>query len=137
MNDRDTAEMLETFLAERDAPCPRCGYNLRALRGQRCPECGEALVLRVGLEHPKIGTLIAGVIALAAGTGLNGLLLGYGMIRVAIDGYRGFMDEFFVYNGSAFVVEAALLVTWLANWRRIHRMETGRRAMLAVGCWGP
>ena len=28
----DNAEMLRTFLAERDLPCPSCSYNLRGLR---------------------------------------------------------------------------------------------------------
>ncbi len=31
---------LRSFLAERDAPCPECGYGLRGLTGDRCPECG-------------------------------------------------------------------------------------------------
>ena len=29
-------------LADEDAPCPRCGYNLRDHGGPRCPECGRA-----------------------------------------------------------------------------------------------
>ncbi len=34
-------EMLRVFLAEHDAPCPACGYNLRGLTEATCPECGE------------------------------------------------------------------------------------------------
>src|SRR5262245_56679789 len=31
---------------ERDAPCNKCGYNLRGLRiGDKCPECGTPIVL--------------------------------------------------------------------------------------------
>lgn len=30
---------LEQFLAERDVPCPSCGYNLHALKADHCPEC--------------------------------------------------------------------------------------------------
>lgn len=33
------------FLAGRDVPCPRCGYNLRDSVTARCPECGR----RVGI----------------------------------------------------------------------------------------
>lgn len=36
---------LAAFLADRDQPCPRCGYNLRGVEGAQCPECGERLVL--------------------------------------------------------------------------------------------
>ena len=55
--DQDPSEPLEAdtdvlrrFLHNRDAPCPRCGYNLRNLEGARCPECGDELVLRVNLS---------------------------------------------------------------------------------------
>lgn len=40
-----TATELRDFLADRDAPCPSCTYNLRGLSGPACPECGRALVL--------------------------------------------------------------------------------------------
>jgi hypothetical protein len=36
---------LASFLAEHDAPCPLCGYNLRGVESDRCPECGERLEL--------------------------------------------------------------------------------------------
>jgi len=34
---------LRSYLRGRDAPCPRCGYNLRDLEEAACPECGLAL----------------------------------------------------------------------------------------------
>jgi hypothetical protein len=39
------AQRLEQYLADRDLPCPRCTYPLRALRGEACPECGEPIRL--------------------------------------------------------------------------------------------
>ena len=78
------AEFLTTFLAGRNAACPGCGYNLRDLQGTRRPECGDILVLRVGLVEPKQAAPIAGLIGLAAGAGLNGLLLLYIAIQAAI-----------------------------------------------------
>src|ERR1041384_3207925 len=68
---------LTLFLAERDAPCPACGYNLRQLRYPLCPECGERLELRVGMVEPRLGLWLAGLMASAAGAGFNLLLLGY------------------------------------------------------------
>ena len=38
-------EMVRVFLAEHDAPCPGCGYNLRGTTGDKCPECAAALEL--------------------------------------------------------------------------------------------
>lgn len=32
------------YLAERDVPCPGCGYNLRNLTGALCPECGKPAI---------------------------------------------------------------------------------------------
>lgn len=68
---------LASFLAEHDAPCPVCGYNLRALLTDRCPECGRHLVLAVGTTEPKLGAFITGLIGLASGFGFCGLLLAY------------------------------------------------------------
>lgn len=43
---------LAAYLADRDVPCPRCGYSLRDLRGSVCPECGRALVMQE-FERPQ------------------------------------------------------------------------------------
>lgn len=43
---------LIAYLAENDAPCPGCGYNLRALTSCTCPECGREIVLGDLLPAP-------------------------------------------------------------------------------------
>ncbi|MBN2445544.1 MAG: hypothetical protein JXO22_02385 [Phycisphaerae bacterium] len=55
-HDRVT-ELLE-FVSDRDAWCPLCGYNVRALTEARCPECGQELVLTVGVRDLSIIWLI-------------------------------------------------------------------------------
>jgi len=51
-------QTLAEYLATRDVACPKCGYNLRALKVGTCPECGweidfeqlrEPGVVRLGL----------------------------------------------------------------------------------------
>ncbi|MEM8758677.1 MAG: hypothetical protein AAGF47_12970 [Planctomycetota bacterium] len=42
--DHEAAE-LRAYLAERDVPCPGCGYNLRGVRETVCPECGDLISL--------------------------------------------------------------------------------------------
>lgn len=40
-------ELARAWLADRDAPCPACRYNLRGSPGAVCPECGVELALRL------------------------------------------------------------------------------------------
>jgi hypothetical protein len=42
------ADLLCRYLAEHDAPCPVCRYNLRGCTSPTCPECGEPLALSLG-----------------------------------------------------------------------------------------
>jgi hypothetical protein len=131
--DADRA-MLQQFLADRDVPCPQCGYNLRTLSGAICPECGEQLALGVHLVEPKQAAPIAGLIGLSAGFGLNGLLLIYAMIRFRDLG-RGFMNSFIIINAVGFVVLGCCLLLWLKSWRWIRRREAPMRWSLAAVCW--
>ncbi len=39
-------EALAAYLADHDAPCPNCSYNLRGLKSGTCPECGDPILLR-------------------------------------------------------------------------------------------
>ena len=64
-NDQSEAELLKALLAERDIPCPVCGYNLRAIASTNCPECGAKLDLRVGSTDLKLGLWLVSVLAVA------------------------------------------------------------------------
>ncbi|MEM0913736.1 MAG: hypothetical protein AAGB29_03515 [Planctomycetota bacterium] len=44
------------YLRDRDAACPRCGYNVRGLTQPRCPECGHALTV-AGLKHGEAANI--------------------------------------------------------------------------------
>lgn len=58
----DEQRMLLEFVGDRDVPCPRCGYNLRALTKPVCPECREELRLTVGRAKIRFGLLLAAMI---------------------------------------------------------------------------
>ncbi len=53
--------MLLDFLRDHDAPCPVCGYNVRALTRPICPECAQELVLTVGAARLRLGWLLTAV----------------------------------------------------------------------------
>jgi hypothetical protein len=42
---KPTDDKLAEYLADNDAPCPVCEYNLRGLTTASCPECGRELTL--------------------------------------------------------------------------------------------
>ena len=47
MPDTGERETLRMFLADRDAACPECGYNVRGLTTDACPECHRRLRLEI------------------------------------------------------------------------------------------
>lgn len=67
--DGEETRALRAYLAERDCPCPNCGYNLRGLAGERCPECNQALRLGVELGEPGVGRFLAVLLPLAIAGG--------------------------------------------------------------------
>ena len=76
----DDDAFLITWLRDRDAACPLCGYNLRGLTSPRCPECGEAVELSVSLVEPYHKAWIATLVAILLPAGV-GMLLAIGLIR--------------------------------------------------------
>ncbi|MCH8343570.1 MAG: hypothetical protein IH983_06245 [Planctomycetes bacterium] len=78
-NDQSEAELLKALLAERDLPCPVCGYNLRAIASSNCPECGAKLDLRVGSTDLQLGPWLAALFAGALPLGIVSFVLVIGL----------------------------------------------------------
>lgn len=131
-------DLLRHFLGGRDVQCPGCGYNLRDLPGDRCPECGQGLALRLQLAEPRLGAMIAGLVGLSAGAGLNGLLLIYLAMQVLVlrrvDTASG-MGTFLVLNLAGLAVQGSSLAAWLWGWRRIRRLPAPVQRSMAVAAW--
>ncbi len=135
VDERDSRlEFLRAFLAERDLPCPLCGYNLRALRSEKCPECGSEVEVTVGLTEPRMAAFIAGVVGLAAGLGFCALiLLWVGWLHVTRDGGPGLNKLWMLPIGV--VVNAVALRIWLGLRRRIRTMSRRKQWVAAVACF--
>ncbi len=59
---------LAVYLAERDVPCPGCGYNLRGLTEATCPECAQQLHLHE-LKIPPSRAMTYRFVLIAGGAG--------------------------------------------------------------------
>lgn len=127
---------LEVFVAERDVPCPGCGYNLRGLGGSVCPECGLEVRLGVQLEEPAMGALMVTLAALFSVVGASGaLLLAVLWVSAAYGDWAPW--QVWVVPVLALFVAGPYSV-WLASRRgRIwfRRREASVRGALAGGAW--
>jgi len=128
------AELLRRFLLGRDVACPGCGYNLRDLTGHICPECGQDIVLHLQLAEPRQAALLTGLIGLAAGVGLNGLLVIYYLIVLLFMRFGSPDRKFLVTILVGLAVHGVAMAAWLRFWRRIRLMPPRARWALAVAC---
>jgi hypothetical protein len=80
--DDDDADLLR-WLTNRNAACPICGYNLRALTIPRCPECGERLQLGVRAVDPRLAPWIVLLVFVCAAGGVGLMFL----IAVMLTGF--------------------------------------------------
>lgn len=133
------SDALKTFLAERDEPCPNCGYNLRGLMSDTCPECRQELVLGVRVREPKHGPYITAVVGLACGAGFHVFLSAIVLINVIFG--RSVRDaEHLIYLVIIDVLQAALLFLFIrfrkhmAKWNAPTRLSAAAAAWLATVC---
>lgn len=135
-DDATDAGFLQSFLAERDTPCPNCGYNLRCLTSDRCPECAEGLRLQVGLQEPRLAAYVGGLIGLASGAGFGGLLLAYALIRFSARPTSSrFFNEFVAITGLGFLIHMLALMAWIRMRRYLRACAPARRGLLVLLCW--
>jgi len=124
---------LQAFVNNRDVACTWCGYNLRGLKSGSCPECGRRIILQLFVDPPKPSAMIAGLIALSAGLGINGL----GLLAAA--NYRPpspdpVMDSEFnwLMLGGLFFLLAT--ISWICCWRALLR-KPWLSWLLALVAW--
>lgn len=131
MSDPDGSDhdLLVTYLKDRGAPCPGCGYDLRNLTSDRCPECGQQLVLGVHLAEPKLAAFIGGLVGLAMSAGFSWLLCLFAItVERPVAGVWGAI----LVPG---VVSTILLVVWI-KMRSWLRLGSSSLRITAVSiCW--
>ncbi|MEO0482960.1 MAG: hypothetical protein AAF138_05010 [Planctomycetota bacterium] len=129
----DPAYELRTYLKDRDAPCPRCGYNLRDLQRTSCPECGLPLRIdsirrasRRGRTQTDIRVALPWVGWIGAGVAVWGLVVGILFRSMRTSGALPSWFYWLVMAPLGVVMLAAVVgcLIWLARARardRRHR----------------
>lgn len=126
-NPRSESSMLRAFLAENDAPCPVCNYNLRGVELQNCPECDSPIALSVGQGKVRQGVWLLACLAFAMGFGFD---LVVGMLFAVAVVMSGAEDLGSIYMLISLCVLAALcaLAMWMLvknqqAWIRLERAQ--------------
>jgi len=132
MPDEHEQELLREFLAERDTPCPRCAYNIRALTGSGCPECGSDLELRVGLVEPRLGAYIALLVACCLGFGASALL---GMVALVEAPGDWFTEPAGLLLLGQWCLSSVALPLVLRHRRKLRKMSDRNQWGLAMLAW--
>ncbi len=136
-HDPTQADMLKTFVADRNVPCPVCGYNLRNLSSAQCPECSASLEMRVGSSDLRMGMWLVALLSAA-------LPLGFGVLVSVIVFLATYGEpewEFHIAFGLLSIIEGGL-VAWLVVRRRAfwamprprQRALTWLVAVLSIAC---
>jgi len=126
---------LAGFLAERDAPCPNCHYNLRGLTTPTCPECGLGLALRVNLVEPRLAAWLCGLVGLNMSLGWSGLFLLFGLGIWVSEGWTHNMGPVMSYFTVGTLVSAGLVWLWLDKRPVFRQQSATTRRGLAAACW--
>jgi hypothetical protein len=125
--------LLVAFLRDRDAPCPRCGYNPRGLLRDVCPECREPLQLTVGLKEARIGWLTASLVP-GAFSGLAAGFLLYLLVTIVLSP-TGFVPwPIFVIDAFGFL-SGAFTIGLYMNRAPFLRFPRSRQAGWTLAIW--
>ena len=127
----DADGLLLAFVRDRDAACPRCGYNVRNLTKPVCPECEEPLLLKVGGRTYPVRWLLATV---APGI-FTGVTAGVMVVVFLIVGPPPFVPLGVILTGSFFLVSAAVAGAIIIWNRRFVWQPQPRQVMWAVLLW--
>ncbi len=136
---RETGALWD-YLAQRDIPCPGCGYNLRGLRSEVCPECRQELRLTLQLAEPRLGSLLAVLSGLLAGLGASVVCLSIVTWASLVWGGPGRRMLFPIFYLPAIVGlingPAAVLLGRTAGRRWFRELAPRARSIITVLSWG-
>lgn len=134
-------DRLASYLADRDVPCPSCGYNLRNLAASNCPECGEPLEVRLTPPNALNARYLACVLAMGGAWSVKTTIILAVVLPANAQGWMGSWNtgELFLYiYYPAFIALASSIGLALLLPRRgqqwFRRGSGAARSMLTTLC---
>jgi len=104
------ARPLQTGSVETDAPCHRCGYNLRGLAiNGCCPECGIEVAVSLGGDHLRY---CEPVYVRRLATGCNWIASGIKWSLVAVFFFRLFACAGAISPKFQILIASILVLAW-------------------------
>ncbi len=124
--------MLCAYLADHDAPCPICGYNLRGVTLGVCPECECPIELGVSSSSSFLGAWLLALLAFAMPLSFDllvGLMMTVGVVMSGGENAEGvFLMVSLVTLTMVCVGMLWVLVARKRDWLRMSRRRQWRLA---------
>ena len=136
-------DLLCAFLADTDAPCPGCGYNLRGLTWSVCPECQRSISLAIEGTQPlqRIRpALLLGAVVVACLNCMFGIVMFVyqmfvsGMFTAQRDPFAVFYSIDTLVGVTLVVLGGVRLIGWYRRSRSPQR-ETEVARLARYVCW--
>jgi hypothetical protein len=126
------ASLLKEYLADRDVPCPICGYSLRGLQRADCPECAHQLLLGIGLAQEGPTAYAFAMAPLGIGLVIEGLvLLASARFGRAFDE----LDPQVIFEVASVVFYAGAMGTLAVRRRRFLQLPSVEKWSIVILCW--
>lgn len=125
-------QMLRDFLAEHDALCPVCGYNLRGVTIGVCPECECSIELGVASNNAYLGAWLLALLSFAMPLSFD-LLIGLMMIVSSIMSRGEVPEALFLMISLVTLSLTCIGMLWVLvvrkrDWLRMARRKQWRIA---------
>ena len=127
-------QMLRAFLAEHDAPCPICGYNLRGVTLDICPECECPIELGVSSSSSFLGAWLLALLAFAMPLSF-GMLIGAMMIVSSVMSGGDVPEAVFLMIALSTLTLTSVGMLWVLVARKRDWLRMARRRQWRIA-WG-